>query len=417
VVVQQPGRLTEAGVVPGDWSIRSLSDLLDLRNGFNADRSAYGRGLRFINVLEVITHSHISAAQIPGRVALPRMLLDAYAVRRGDILFNRTSETHAEVGLAAVYNDDELVTFGGFVIRGRPRDRSLDSTFAGYVLRATAVRTQITARGQGAIHTNIGQADLARVLVPVPSLREQVAIAGALADVDRSATSLAGLIDKKRNLRRAVADRLLHGTLRLPGFDGEWHAQPLNRIGAFSKGRGIRKDEVAYEGLPCIRYGEIYTHHTDRVRRFNSFIPRSVARQSKRLHSGDLLFAGSGETADEIGKCVAFIGDEEAYAGSDIVILSPSGHDPLFLAYLMNSSSVARQKARLGQGDAVVHISARELGRMEVPVPGLEEQRAIAVVLSEMDAEIGALEAQLAKARDLKTAMAQELLSGRTRLI
>jgi type I restriction enzyme S subunit len=153
------------------------------------------------------------------------------------------------------------------------------------------------------------------------------------------------------------------------------------------------------------------------VRRFNSFIPRSVARQSKRLHSGDLLFAGSGETADEIGKCVAFIGDEEAYAGSDIVILSPSGHDPLFLAYLMNSSSVARQKARLGQGDAVVHISARELGRMEVPVPGLEEQRAIAVVLSEMDAEIGALEAQLAKARDLKTAMAQELLSGRTRLI
>jgi type I restriction enzyme S subunit len=142
-----------------------------------------------------------------------------------------------------------------------------------------------------------------------------------------------------------------------------------------------------------------------------------VARDSKRLKKGDLLFAGSGETADEIGKCVAFLGDEEAYAGGDIVILSPKGQNSMYLGYLMNHSSITEQKARMGQGDAIVHIHAWNLGQLNLILPLLDEQTAIAEVLSDMDAEIATLEQRLTKTRALKQGMMQELLTGKTRLV
>jgi type I restriction enzyme S subunit len=409
---------TEIGLIPEDWDVVPLSDLFEFRNGFNTDKSAYGRGVPFVNILEVITRSHLHVGDIPGLVDVPAGAGERFSVRCGDVLFNRTSETQEEVGLAAVYLDETNVVFGGFVIRGRPRAESpLQSQFAGYALRSAIVRTQMVARGQGAIHANIGQVDLGRVRLPVPGKDEQRAIADVLDDSEQATSTLRILIDKKRQLRVAVARQLLMGELRLPGFDDEWSPASLGQLGPFSKGTGVRKDQVSAEGLPCLRYGEIYTHHVDRVRIFNSFISRSVAAESHRLSEGDLLFAGSGETSEEIGKCVVYLGDGEAYAGSDIVILSPVRDDPLFLAYLLNQEPAARQKMRLGQGDAVVHIGARALAQIELSLPSVDEQRAISELISDVDDEILTLEAQFAKVTDVKTGMSQELLSGRTRLV
>src|SRR5437667_3711975 len=88
---------------------------------------------------------------IPGKVSLRKALIESFAVRRGDILFNRTSETQEEVGLSAVYLDDATVVFGGFVIRGRFINDSMDATYVGYAFRAPFIRSQIVAQGQGAI--------------------------------------------------------------------------------------------------------------------------------------------------------------------------------------------------------------------------------------------------------------------------
>ncbi|MFZ4816673.1 MAG: restriction endonuclease subunit S [Phototrophicaceae bacterium] len=197
----------------------------------------------------------------------------------------------------------------------------------------------------------------------------------------------------------------------------DWEVVNLSNIGRFSKGKGIRKDQVLTSGIPCIRYGEIYTHHNDYIRRFYSFISPEVARQSQILNQGDLLFAGSGETSEEIGKCVAFLGEEEAYVGGDIVILSPQGYDSLYLGYLMNHTLIVQQKSRMGQGDAVVHITARNLGLLLIPLPPtLREQQAIADALSAIDAEISALDDAIAKSRELKAGAMQRLLTGEERL-
>jgi type I restriction enzyme S subunit len=111
------------------------------------------------------------------------------------------------------------------------------------------------------------------------------------------------------------------------------------------------------------------------------------------------------------------VNDFEAYAGGDVVIFSPEKTNSMFLGYYLNTASIARQKASKGQGDAVVHITSAALAYIDIVLPSLTEQNAIATILSDMDAEIAALEAKLVKARQVKQGMMQELLTGRIRLV
>jgi type I restriction enzyme S subunit len=152
------------------------------------------------------------------------------------------------------------------------------------------------------------------------------------------------------------------------------------------------------------------------VKEFFSFISPDTAKLSQRIHKGDLLFSGSGETAEDIATCVAYLGNEEAYAGGDVLILSPEDYDSLFLAYLMNLPSTKRQKAQLSHGEVIVHINATSLGSIELLMPPKDEQIAIATILSEMDSEIDALKAQKDKYALIKNGLLQQLLTGRVQI-
>jgi type I restriction enzyme S subunit len=324
------------------------------------------------------------------------------------------SGTPTVVGLPSILVVDACIHDGMLALV--QLDQSVEPEYLFY--RLTSLQEQLHASAtHGGTFVNLTTAGFGAFTITLPTPPEQHAIAGALSDMDALIGALDQLIAKKRDLKQASMQQLLTGQKRLPGFRGNWEVKWLGDVGVFSKGRGIKKNEVVADGFPCVRYGEIYTYHNDYVKVFNSFISAVTARQSERIQKGDLLFAGSGETAEEIGKCVAFLGDEEAYAGGDIVIFRPVGQDSKFLGFLMNHSSVACQKARMGQGDAVVHISARTLALLELELPAQPEQTAIAEVLSDMDAELVALEQRRDKTRALKQGMMQELLTGRTRLV
>ena len=199
-------------------------------------------------------------------------------------------------------------------------------------------------------------------------------------------------------------------------FSGEWETKQFKELGQFSKGRGIKRDDVTDEGAPCVRYGELYTQYQDYILKVASRIPQDVAATALPIKKGDLLFAGSGETAEEIGRCAAYLGEERAYAGGDVIVLTPSGQNSIYLGHLMNSPIVSAQKARLGQGDAVVHIYINNLAQVQIELPPIAEQNAIAEVLSDVDGLLNALEALIAKKRAIKQATMQQLLTGKTRL-
>ncbi len=190
----------------------------------------------------------------------------------------------------------------------------------------------------------------------------------------------------------------------------DWEIENLGRIGSFRKGKGIKKDEIVTDGCPCVRYGELYTRHREYIKVFSSFVSMDVAKESQRIYKGDILFAGSGETKEEIGKCAAFLDDREAYASGDVIILSPVNSDSLFLGFLLNHELIARQKSQFAQGDAVVHIYPNNLAEITIPLPPKAEQEAIATVLSDTDALIQALEKLIAKKRLIKQGAMQELL-------
>lgn len=219
--------------IPDSWSWVLLGKLMSFQNGLNTDKSAYRRGLRFANAMEVISHSHLAAQDIPGRVSTSSAETNRYMVRTGDVLFNRTSETQEEVGLASVYDDDEPILFGSFVLRGKLLNEQLFPQFAGYGLRSSEVRRQIMSSGQGGIRANVGQASLSAIRIALPPCAEQEAIAEALTDADGVIEGLERLIAKKRRIKQGAMQDLLTAKRRLPGFSGERDTRPLGAIAAF----------------------------------------------------------------------------------------------------------------------------------------------------------------------------------------
>ena len=196
----------------------------------------------------------------------------------------------------------------------------------------------------------------------------------------------------------------------------DWGLERLGTLGAFKKGSGIKKDQTASGFLPAVRYGEIYTDHNEIVRHHRSHISADVAATATPIQKGDILFAGSGETKEEIGKCTGFMGNYTAYAGGDIIVFRARAENPTFLAYSLNSFPIARAKAQRAQGDAVVHIYANALSELQILVPPLPEQHAIAEALTDADAVIAGLERLIAKKRQIKQGAMQDLLTARRRL-
>ena len=294
--------------------------------------------------------------------------------------------------------------------------RSNDSQFVFYCFQSDIITRQIHEH-LGATINQITNKSLNSFKIPYPKTEERKAIAELLSDVDELLSALETLIVKKRAIKQAAMQQLLTGKTHLPGFSGEWETKRLGDIGAFAKGRGVRREDISTEGVPCVLYGELYTKYHNYILRMSSRISRQAARGALPIRAGDILFAGSGETAEDIGRCASYLGNEKAYAGGDIIVLRPTGQDPIYLSHLLNHPTVQAQKARMGQGNAVVHISTRNLGEVEINLPPLKEQSAISAVLSDMDSEIACFERRRDKVGAIKQGMMQELLAGKIRLV
>lgn len=336
-------------------------------------------------------------------------------LRAGDLLTARTGYPGTTSLVPDGFDGSQSFT----TLITRPRPNAVDVRYLCLYINGRSGQQYFEQAQIGGGQKNVNAAALKLLPIAMPSTEaEQQAIADALSDADALIASLEQLLIKKRQIKQGAMQELLTGKRRLPGFSDPWRGLRLHQLGTFLKGAGIKRDEAATGVIPCVRYGEIYTSHSDHIRTFHSWISRSVASSATKLQLGDLLFAGSGETKEEIGKCVAFLDDVEAFAGGDIVILRPTSDvNSMFMGYLLNTPAVVRQKAGRGQGDAVVHISATALGDIRIELPPSHEQKAIAQVLSDLDTDIEALELRLTKARALKQAMAQALLTGRIRLL
>src|SRR5699024_2855925 len=205
-------------------------------------------------------------------------------------------------------------------------------------------------------------------------------------------------------------------TSKMETIPEDWKMLKLSEIGTFRKGKGIARKDLIGEGIPCVLYGEIYTKYHFTAYKLSSFITQETANKAETIQSGDILFTGSGETAEEIGKSCVYLGTKKSYAGGDTTILSPQNGLPLYLRYITNSTIVNKQKEMHAQGSSVIHIYPKNLEQIKIPYPPIKEQQKIATALSDMDDLIRTLEKIIAKKRKIKQRTMQQLLTGEKRL-
>jgi type I restriction enzyme S subunit len=396
---------TDLGVIPFDWQIKELSQICNISRGKFSPRPRnnpiyYGGSIPFVQTGDVTKSNGLIAkyTQTLNELGLGVSIL----FKKGTILMTIA----ANIGYTGILQLDMACPDSLVAINGHS---GISNEFINlwFIYRRQKIEDLSTSGAQKNLNIEL----LSPFQIPVPKIEEQRAIATALSDINTLISSLEKLSAKKQDIKQAIIQELFKPKVG-------WKMKSLGDIGRFSKGHGIRKDESQSGTIPCVRYGELYTKHSDYIKAYYSFISKEVSLSSKQIKTGDILFAGSGETKEEIGKCAAFIDNIEAYAGGDIIVLSPTNVNSLFLGYILNSPFLQKQKSRRGQGDAVVHVSAAQLSSVLVPLPPtIEEQTAIAAALFDLDAELNALESKLQKYRQIKSGMMQTLLTGQIRLV
>ncbi len=430
----RPGyKRTEVGVIPEEWDCERIGDAAaksanaivggpfgsDL---ISADYAAAG--------VPVIRGQNMSVSLVSGDFVFvsPRKAksLSANLARSGDLVFTQ----RGTLGQVAIVPGDK---FECYLVSQSQMKVSLnrarhDPCFVYQYFASRAGQKQITASAiqTGVPHTNLGI--LRAYRFPAPPLYEQGVIAAVLSDVDALLGALDRLIAKKRDLKQAAMQQLLTGRTRLPGFHGEWEVKRLGELFRFSGGYSASRDQLSEEGHCYLHYGDIHGSSKTTIDAKADFedipkldIPLKRVSRDSLLEDGDVVFVDASEDDDGTSKHVVVINkDRRPFISGLHTIVAKAKTEELaheYRRYCFQTAAIRQQFLFYAVGTKVSGISKTNIAKLTLPIPSVPEQTAIAAVLSDMDAELSALEARRDKIRALKQGMMQELLTGRVRLV
>jgi len=191
-----------------------------------------------------------------------------------------------------------------------------------------------------------------------------------------------------------------------------WEVRRLRQIGPLLKGCGGSKEDVVEAGVPCVRYGDLYTTHAYFIRQARTCVTEERSADYFPIQKGDVLFAASGEDLAEIGRSAVTLIDERVCCGGDLVILRPEiSVVPDFMGFACDCWVSKAQKASMGRGTTVKHIYPDELKRLLLALPPIPEQAAISSFLDRETAKIDALIAEQQRLIELLQEKRQAVIS------
>lgn len=418
---------TEVGVIPEDWGNCTIQDLIDRNvivehlDGNHGELYPRSHEFRGFGV------PYITANDLTGRGVsfanckfLPENRARQFRkglARNGDVLFAHNA-TVGPTGLLSTNLDYVILSTTATYFRCDLEE--LNNEFFLYLLQSPLFIPQYQAVMSQSTRNQVPITAQRKLLVVIPpTLAEQEAIAEALSDADALIDSLEQLITKKRQLKQGAMQNLLTGKKRLPSFSGEWRTVPLvDVIDHCSSGATPYRGRAEfYKGtVKWISSGELnYNVIGDTIEHISE---EAVRKTNLKIHpAGTFLMAITGlEAAGTRGSC-GIVGSP-ATTNQSCMAIYPNEElltEYLFHYYVFRGDELALTYC---QGTKQQSYTARlvKILPIELP-PTIDEQTAIATILSDMDTEIAALEAKLAKSRQLKQAMMQELLTGKTRLV
>jgi len=383
----KPGyKQTEVGEIPEDWDIVTLGEVVSyVASGKSKVKSSNGK------------YPVYGSTGVIGYCDMSDYTGDAILVAR----------VGANAGTINFVSDEYCVTDNTIIVRFSV-NHSLP--FFAYQLVSKRLNTLVFGSGQPLITGT----QLKGLAVYAPLLSEQRAIATALGDVDALITALDQLIAKRRDIKQAAMQELLTGKRRLPGFSGEWEVKRLDQIADVdcdNLGSNTNPDYIfTYISLDDVDHGSL--------RGFSDQVFKTApSRARQKIRKGDILVS---TVRPNLKSHLLFMYESSDWICSTGFSVVRSKYDkaaPGYIFFHLFGGRVAKQIEAMLVGSNYPAISSRDVRTLQIPIPPLDEQIAIATVLSDMDAEIVALEGKRDKTKTLKQGMMQELLTGRIRLV
>lgn len=412
---------TKVGVIPEDWSVCSIGELFRyLPTAANSRADLDGTGnVAYVHYGDIHTRFHhfidFSSDDVP-RLSADKNIT-ASRLRDGDLIVADASEDEAGVGKSVeVQNLGATEAVSGLhTLLLRAKNLRVHDGYRGYLLEKEIVKRQLRRLATGLKVFGISKQALRNVRVPLPSPDEQRVIAEALSEVDRLLAALEALIAKKQAIKQATTQRLLTGKTRLPGFSGEWEAKRIGQFASCGAGGTPSTTVPEYWGGPIrwMNSGELN-------KRIVNDVEGRITERGLRESSTNIVpprcvlvgLAGQGKTRGTVA-----MNTVELCTNQSIAAIYPNRSFVSDYLYHNLDARYEELRSLSAGGGGRGGLNLQIILSLDVPFPRKDEQRAIAAVLCDMDAEIVALEQRRNKAHAVKEGMMQQLLTGQVRLI
>lgn len=395
---------TEVGVIPEDWEVKCLPEVSWFQEGPGLRNWQFTTsGMKVINVTN-LENGVLNLDRTDRHISIKEFLkiYSHFSIDADDIVIASSGNSYCKTAIAR--DCDLPLVMNTSVIRFKPINGFSYSFLLEYI-KSDFFKDQIDLMITGGAQPNFGPYHLKKIRLPFPPSKEQKTIAQALSDVDTLIASLDKLIAKQRQLKTAAMQQLLTGKMHLPGFGEskgykqtevglipeDWNISKLKLIAPLQRGFDLPTSKIKKGEYPVVYSNGVMNYH------------------SRFMVNGPGVVTGRSGT---IGN-VHYVSENYWPHNTALWVTDFIDSHPKYVYYLY----LYLKLERFGTGSGVPTLNRNDVHDLEVAIPQLEEQRAIATVLSDMDEAIAALENRRTKTQAIKQGMMQELLTGRTRLV
>ena len=410
----KPGfKHTPIGWIPEEWQTMRLIDLADggIANGVFNDPKKVGRGYRLINVLHLYTEPCINTLDLD-RLDIEEEEFQRNQVKWGDIFFTRSSlklEGIAQCNINLDHGDD--LTYDGHVMKITPKQDIILPHFLKAFCNSSRAKKYFMSHAKQTTMTTIGQEDIAELTVPIPSIAEQQAIMALVCRWDTAISKTQQLISEKEQRKKALMQQLLTGKRRLPGFNGRWKAKPLQKA-LMQTSRAVDKPGSTFLALGIRSHGK----GTFLKKEFD---PSKIEMDTLyTVRENDLIvnitFAWEGAIA------IAGPQDNGALVSHRFPTFTFNNNEGLvdYFRYVIVQPRFKYMLGLISPGGAGRNrvLSKTDFLKLELKLPDVAEQSAIASVLRSADKELDVLRTKLDALKEQKRGLMQKLLTGQIRV-
>ena len=387
------------------WEYKKLGEIAtEMYRGSGIKRDQVTKeGTPCVRYGEIYTTYNISFDTCASHTKIENVTSPKY-FEYGDLLFAITGESVEDIGKTIAYLGDEKCLCGGDIICMKHHQNPK------YLAYALSTPDAIRQKGIGktklkVVHTNAPA--LKAISIPLAPLSEQQSI------VDYLDSAFAKIDAMKANAEKALneAKALFQASLKemLEPKEG-WEEKKLKDFATeFYRGSGVKRDQVTEKGISCVRYGEIYTKYNYHFNKCDSHTLAEYVSSPKYFENGDILFAITGESVEEIGKSIAYTGNEKCIAGGDIVVMKHT-YEPRYISYALSTPSAVKQKGRGKTKLKVVHTNIPSLEEIIIPIAPMNDQIRIADTLDSLKSKVDRLQENYDKISQECDALKQAIL-------